>query len=122
MTKVPVSFQVMEGCLQIVKHHGIDSLEAFGISESDYKLVTGPKPWLAVDRRRVERVLDTLLHGTVDIIGMDRFEIPVEYIAAVYATFVSPSNLMVACSWRSGAPSGDRDWETIHPDNIHRSM
>ena len=74
-------------------------IDALGITEGDYKLVTSPSQWVATDRTRVRGVLDALAYGTCDLMGVPRFPLPAEYIAAVLTVFVSPMNVMVACRW-----------------------
>ena len=39
-------------------------IDALGITEGDYKLVTSPSQWVATDRTRVRGVLDALAYET----------------------------------------------------------
>lgn len=72
-------------------------MQSFGITKEDYQLVTGSEPWLVNDRERVRRILQQLAAGTLDLIGIDRFELPAEYCAAIISVFVHPTNCMAAC-------------------------
>lgn len=104
-----VRYETVIGVLKMIESHGlIDSLSSFGISDSDWKLTTRRAPWIATDRGRVSRTLDSLIHGTIDLVGLPRFLVPAEYIAAVLVCFVSPGNLMLAAAWRDGAPTAER--------------
>lgn len=106
---VNVSYSCVVGTLKMIQSHGlIDSLASFGISQSDYDLLTGDIPWISSDRARVMRSLDSLIHGSVDLVGLPRFLVPAEYVAAVLATFVKPANCMLACAWREGSPTAEK--------------
>lgn len=91
----------------VSKTNYVNLTKAFGVTEDDYKLVTGSNPWLGVDRPRVRQVLDMLAAGIMDLTGTARFEMPAEYIAAVVAVFVHPTNCMVACQWQSNMRPAD---------------
>jgi len=73
--------------------------DSLGISPEDYKLANGNTSWQREQRRRVVTTLDALIFGTVDVLGLGRFQIPTEYVAAIVSTFVSPVNRMVCCTW-----------------------
>ena len=75
------------------------AFEALGITEDEFQTATGDFPWISSDRHRVTAVLDALTHGTIDVLGLPRIEVPAEYRAAVIAMFVSPLNQQVACRW-----------------------
>lgn len=82
-----------------------DGLQSQGISSDDWDVTTGNRPWVGQERQRVTRTLDALMHGSMDIIGVQRFEAPAEYIAASIAMFVKPTNMMIACRWAEKQPS-----------------
>lgn len=75
------------------------SLETLGLLSSDLKLLCSTIPWKAAERNTVTRTLDILMYGTMDSLGLPRFMVPAEYVAATISMFVKPSNLMVACRW-----------------------
>ena len=103
-----IDYRTAVGVLRMMAERAmVDSIASFGISEADWKLVTGPKPWIGLDRARVCRVLDSLIFGSMDLAGLPRFRVPAEYVSAVLVTFVSPNNLMLACAWREQSPSAD---------------
>lgn len=74
-------------------------MSAFGLSQEDVGVFTGPRVWLASDRARVERVYNVLVWGVLDMIGATRLMVSAEYQSAVISVFVHPVNKMVACSW-----------------------
>ena len=74
-------------------------MAANGILEAEYELVTQETPWRGDQRNAVERVLHTLIYGTMDNAAIPRVRPPAEYIAAVISVFVSGANYMPACQW-----------------------
>ena len=73
------------------------SLDPLGISDREWRTLTGDAPWLLSDRPGVSRSLTALVHGGMDAIGVARFSAPAEWLAAVVAMFVGPANVMAAC-------------------------
>lgn len=97
--------EVALGAMSILRDNSLSGdFSAFGISEKEYQLMSGPTPWLGSDRNTVKRVLDCMIWGIMDTIGVPRFEPPMEYVASVLSSFVSGNNLMVACRWIEGGP------------------
>lgn len=95
-----LSLSTVRGALSVISNGNvIDAAQSCGCTESDWKLLTGSKVWIGVDRPRVKRLLDSLIYGVVDTLGLPRFELPAEYAAACIAMFVSPINYFPACSW-----------------------
>lgn len=82
-------------------------LSAAGILDSEYELLKQELPWRADQRAAVERVLNTMIYGTMDSAGIPRIHPPAEYIAAVISSFVGGANVMVACRWMEGAAPAD---------------
>lgn len=78
------------------------AIEGIGITPTQFKTVTGSTPWVGKDREQVVRILNAMIGGTIDVIGLLRFEVPAEYVAACIAMFVHPGNVMVACRWMEG--------------------
>lgn len=76
-----------------------NSIDACGITIEDLKLITGQGYFVNSNRSRVEQVFKSLVYGTIDALGLPRFKIPAEYIAACIAFYVHPNNHHVACSW-----------------------
>jgi len=83
---------------QIAQYASAD-FDSLGILPQDYDLAHGDAPWIRDQRLRVVKTLEALMFGTLDVMGVSRFALPAEYVAAIIATFVSPCNRMVACQW-----------------------
>lgn len=101
--------QVIKGAMQaLATGSATGSLEALGILPSDLQTTLGKLPWQANERHLVTKTLDILMYGTMDLLGLPRFQVPAEYVAATIAMFVQPLNLMVACRWmEAGQPTVD---------------
>ena len=100
MTYPSVNYAVAKNCMDMIAAGAVnDAFESLGITQEDLRLCIGPEPWIATDRGRVTTVLNMLTHGSLDVIGLPRIEVPAEYRAAVIATFVSPGNMAIACRW-----------------------
>jgi len=74
-------------------------LDACGISQADYKRFVGDAPWIGAERNRMTQILHSLIMGTVDALGLPRFKVPAEYMAAGIAVFVAPVNVHSACTY-----------------------
>lgn len=85
--------------MQAISEYTSADFEQLGILPADYKLAASDKPWIRDNRRKVVTVLDALLFGTLDVMGLPRIAVPSEYVAAIVSTFVAPSNRMTACLW-----------------------
>lgn len=72
---------------------------SLGIHQEDHDLLTGPRLWVAPERYKVVSLIDQIVWGTMDVIGVPRFAISAEYMAAVIAMFVHPTNMFLACQW-----------------------
>ncbi len=122
---IQLRIEVALGAMSILRDNSLNGdFSAFGVSEKEYGLMSGSTPWLATDRSTVRRVLDCMIWGIMDSVGVPRFQPPMEYIAAVLSTFVSGNNLMVACRWIEGGQRaedviGDRSADSVHID-AHR--
>ncbi len=104
-----VELTVVKGAMQaLAAGSATGLLESLGMLPDDLKLVMGNTSWRNNERNMVIRNLDTLMYGTMDVLGLPRFMVPAEYVAATIAMFVHPCNLMVACMWmESGQQSAD---------------
>lgn len=92
--------------MQMIAQGGAEmALSFLNISAEDVALCKGATAWSTTDRPRVRRVLDAYLYGCVDALGLPRFELPAEYVAAIIAVFVHPCNYFAACTWITGAVS-----------------
>ncbi len=80
---------------------------SLGLSPADVELLTGQVPWTGSDGLRVRRCLDAVVYGSLDIMGIARFEVSAEYLAAHICHYVAPRNYMAACSWSARVAPAD---------------
>lgn len=83
-------------------------LSAMGISKADFNITVGDVPWTVEQRSRVMKTLEALTYGVLDNLGLPRFSVPAEYMAAIIAMFVSPANVMPATRWIEATPPADK--------------
>ena len=103
-----VSYAVAINCMTLIKEGAVnDAFEALGIRPDDFDLVCGSDPFIGADRGRVTSVLNSLIHGTLDVVQLPRIEVPVEFIAGVLSVFVHPGNMAVACRFMESAHSAE---------------
>jgi len=102
-----MKYEIAKRAMSLVAQASTGVFESLGISRKDFDTVTGAIPWLATDRVRVRAVLDTMIYASVDLIGVPRFELCAEYIAAALGIFVHPVNLMVACRFMEGSSQAE---------------
>lgn len=96
------------GAMNIIKNGGANfSQEQFGIDEVAFRITTDACPWTVHDRTKVRRTLDGFIWGTIETLGLPKFQLPAEYIASIIAVFVHPMNYLAACSWVSGYVSNE---------------
>lgn len=104
-----VQLTVVKGAMRsLANGAACGALESLNILPQDLNLVCGSIPWQPVERNIVNRTLSTLLYGSLDLMGLDRFDPPAEYVAAGISMFVHDINKMVACKWmETGLPSAE---------------
>lgn len=125
MLGTSLSLETAIGAMRIVSRMDYVSLvKTFGITEEDYKLVTGKSVWVPTRRERVRSVLHQLAFGVLDLAGVPRFDMPAEYCAAVIAIFVHPTNVLPACYVFENYRPGDeytgssREMTVITPSHL----
>ena len=80
----------------------LNNLGYIDLTSDDFDFLTANKLWLARDRMRARRCIESIAFSCLDLIGYPRIDLPVEFIAAVIAKYVSSVNLMCACSVMEG--------------------
>lgn len=80
-----------------------------GVTPAELRLVTDPIPWVGTDRPSVVRAMESLLYGSLDVLGLPRIRVPAEYVAAVVCVCVSACNISLACSWMQREASASTD-------------
>ena len=88
------------------------------ILDSDWILLTSAQPWIGSRRPRVTKLLDDLLQGSLELLGLPRITVSAEHIAAIVAFFVHPANFPVAASWmeREVRPAAHEDIAIATPE------
>lgn len=66
------------------------------LSQSDKDLLMSDVLWLPSERARAARLVEQCCFGSLDALGLQRFQLPAEWIASVIAHFVEPINWQVA--------------------------
>lgn len=100
MSEVSLNYTVAKRAMSMIANQGrFGHLDTIGISIDDFNKVIGDTPWLGSDRNRVTVALNTLLSGVLDAAGVERFNLPAEWVAAAIAVFVSPINIQLACRY-----------------------
>lgn len=103
-----LNLQIAKSGMEFIANLGrAGMLESSGVSRDDFNRLVGSIPWAAKDRGRVTLTLQTLIEGSVDALGLDRFPLPAEYIAAGIAMFVQPMNVHYACRTMAKAPTNE---------------
>lgn len=93
-----LSYEVACSSMRLVANMGHKGfLDGLGISRSDFDRLIGSEPWTFSDRNRMTVVLHTLINAGVDQMGLPRFDLPAEYIAAGICMFVHGVNVQAAC-------------------------
>lgn len=103
-----LSLQTAVGSMRLIARGAPGmAIDKLGVTEDDLALTTGDVPWTTSDRNRVRKTLDSFIYGVIEDLGLPRFELPAEYIAAVISTFVAPVNYFPACSWITARMSNE---------------
>lgn len=84
-----------------------DSLSIAGLTPEDFHKVVADIAWIGSDRQRITQHFEALLVGTIDALGLPRFRMPAEWIAAGIAMFVADVNIHTACKFFEKSPTVD---------------
>lgn len=74
-------------------------LKSVGINEASVRKLMQDAYWLGPERYQVETTFRALMAGSMRIVGLADYDVPVEFLAAGIAIFVKPCNARVACGW-----------------------
>src|SRR5262252_11120920 len=92
VTEQSVRFQTALASIKLIQ-----ASAGLYLTEDDFDFLTSTKVWIATDRSRARRCVEACVYGTLDFVGYPRFPDPVEFIAAVIASYVHPVNIQTAC-------------------------
>jgi len=97
-----MQYKVARGAMAMIAAQAENgSLDSLGVTREDFKKLTSNLPWLASDRARMTQVFFSMMSSTQDVVGVQRIQLPAEYIAAGIALFVAPVNVHGACVFGS---------------------
>ena len=71
--------------------------KAHGLEESQWELITQEEYWSPDQAKQVNSILAQVVEVSMTIAGLPAIPMPGQYVAAVIAEVVSPSNRMLAC-------------------------
>lgn len=92
------------------------------LSQDDLHFLKQDQPWIGKQRNVAQRCIESFVYGTLDVIAMPRFNVPVEVYAAVIALVVHPCNWLTACAVCAGGQFSDdvaygRE-DAVRPDQL----
>lgn len=82
-------------------------LQVCGLTEDDFQKIVADVPWVGSDRNRLAQHFNSILFSTLDAVGLPRFTLPAEYIAAGIAMLIADVNIHAACRFFEKAPTVD---------------
>jgi hypothetical protein len=94
-----LSYEAALQVLKVIDKYTAADFDALGITESDFEIASGNAPWRRDQLIRVMRTLNALVYGSLEVLALPKIRVPSEYVAAIVASFVHPSNRMIACTW-----------------------
>ncbi|WP_299747820.1 hypothetical protein [uncultured Tateyamaria sp.] len=102
-----------------------DTHRKYGLSAEDWKLITQLEPWNVQQRQRARSILAECVQISLTIAGLPAQSLPAQYVAAMIAHLVSPSNLLVASTrapeaFDAMAASGMVQSQEIKPVSIEQ--
>lgn len=96
------------GHIQLIKDGvAYQNLPSLGVTKEDWDVFTTTRHWLRDEHLRMRNVLNGLVHGTAEVTGIHQFTLPAEYTASIIRAFVSPCNVMAACTLAERQPPGE---------------
>jgi len=101
-----ILYSIAKQALSLIANQGRQGhLGMVGVSQADFDLLSGSLPWTVSDRNRMHVTLNALLNLSCDTLGVARFRLPAEYVAAGIAIFVNPINAQSICRIMERSPS-----------------
>lgn len=103
-----LSLNTVQGSASILLNANLQEvISAVGCTQEEWDIVVSDRPWFGKDRPRVTRIMESLLYGMIDTMGIPRFDLPAEYVASLIVLFVSPVNYFSACTWLGSFTAAD---------------
>ena len=120
-----LSINAMRGAISLLKNGmACGQLEACGLHPDDRDFITRGVPFTGMDQSKVVRIVEVVLWGIIQQLGLPKFKLSAEHLSAVICLLIHPCNILTVLSWFDGYqpnealanPNGqtnsDRDWET----------
>lgn len=85
----------------------LDMIESLGLGEPEWELLSQKSPWMAKHRPIIETLGKNLIYAGLDLMGVNRFPVSAEYVAAVAVTFISECNYMHFSQWMGSFATAD---------------
>lgn len=87
--------------IKTIERYTPADFDVLGIPPENFDLLTQDDIWRVEHKLQVIRTFQAVVFGSLQIMGLPPIVVPTEYIAAVVATLVSPSNQKICCVWLS---------------------
>src|SRR5690625_1257768 len=98
VTEQSVRFQTAVASIKLLQASAV-----LDLTEDELDFLTSNNVWIATDPSRARRCVAAGVYGTLVFLGSPRFPAPVEFLAAVIASYVHPVNIQTACLIMEGA-------------------
>src|SRR5437773_2082145 len=83
VTEQSVRFQTALASIKLIQASAV-----LDLTEDDFDFLTSNKVWIATDRSRARRFVDSCSYGTLDLVGCPRFPTLVAFMSSVIAYYV----------------------------------
>src|SRR6056300_1831364 len=97
-TEQSLRFQTALASIKLIQASAV-----LDLTEDDLDFLTSNKVWIATDRSRARRCVESCVYGTLDFVGYPRFPAPVEFFFFKQKTAYEISE----CDWSSDVCSSD---------------
>jgi len=91
--------EVALGAMKLLVQSGYQGyIQACGVQEADFELLTQARLWNPNDVTRVNNTFQAIFYASTDRV-LSRYEMPAEMIAGAICMLIHPCNLAVACGF-----------------------
>src|SRR5258708_9108618 len=92
VTEQSVRFQTALASIKLIQASAV-----LDLTEDDFDFLTSNKVWIATDRSRARRCVESCVYVTLDFVVYPHFPPPVEFIDAVISYYVHPVTIQTSC-------------------------
>lgn len=97
--RYPISLEIAHGIFARIDEYTLGDYAAIGVTQHDFIILTQQAHWRMDQLRVVIRTFNSLLFGTLEIMGVPKQILPAEYVGSLIAAVIAPANQMLACAW-----------------------